>query len=124
MTEEQLQQKIEAGEKLMGTDSVAYRKVFDALEKEPYQLPANFADKVLLQMKAEPNTLFNEYVWLGLGLASFIVAALVSVLLTHFKFSWGSLRFLSGYPGLVVLAVALVAIIQWLDKKVLRPSDF
>ena len=124
MTEEQLQRKIEAGEVVNGLDSLAYRKVFDALQKEPYQLPTDFADHVMGQLKTSPTTLVKEYIWFGVGLAAFFIAAFVSVVFTHFTFSWGVFRFFAGYPGLVVLAIILLALIQWLDKKVLRTSDF
>ena len=129
MTDEQLQQKIESGELVNNKEGLAYRKIFDALKKEPYQLPTSFADRVMLQLNAESSTLFKDYIWLSVGLLCFFVAAVASLAFIHYKFSlglfsWGAFRFISGYPGLILLSVILIGAFQWLDKKLVRPASF
>jgi hypothetical protein len=119
MTDQQLQQKIENGDSLAGNDAKAYQKVFDALKKDTYLLPSGFADKVMAKLKQKPESQ-KEYYWLAAGWILFLIGAGVSIWLTDFKINWGALRFLAGYPGLLVLAVLLMAIIQWLDKKLVR----
>lgn len=120
MTDQQLQQKIENGEVPNGIDARAYQKIFSTLQKEAYHLPVGFADKVMAKLQQRPATLFKEYFWLAAGWVSFLIGAGVSVFLIDFNLSWGALRFLAGYPGLLVLAVLLIAIVQWLDKKLVR----
>jgi hypothetical protein len=120
MTDQQLQQKIENGDSLTGRDAKAYQKVFNGLQKEVYQLPIGFADRVLAKLQQRPASLFKEYFWLAAGWISFLIGAGVSIFLIDFNFSWGAFRFLASYPGLLVLAVLLISIIQWLDKKLVR----
>ena len=120
MTDQQLQQTIENGEVPNGNDSIAYQKVFNALQKDTYHLPIDFADTVFARLEHRPASLFKEYFWLAAGWVSFLIGTGVSIFLIGFNLSWGSLRFLSGYPGLLALAVLLISIVQWLDKKLVR----
>lgn len=120
MTDEKLQQEIESGQTPNGRDAVAYQKVFNALQKEPYQLPVDFADRVLLKLQQKPASLFKEYFWLAAGWVLLLVGAIVSIQWISFNFTWGTFQFLSGYPGLVSLAFLLIAIMQWLDQRLLK----
>lgn len=129
MTDEKLQRKIEDGEPVNNLEGRTYRKIFDVLKKEPYQLPSSFADRVMLQLNEESSTLFKDYIWLSVGLLSFFVTAVASLTFIHYKFSWGLFswgifRFISGYPGLILLSVILIGVFQWLDKRLVRPASF
>lgn len=79
MTDEKLQQEIESGQTPNGKDAVAYQKVFNALQKEPCQLPVDFADRVLLKLQQKPASLFKEYFWLAAGWVLLLVGAIVSI---------------------------------------------
>ncbi len=120
MTDQQLQQKIENGEVPKGADALAYQKVFSALRKDAYHLPIGFADKVMAKLQQRPASLFKEYFWLAAGWVSFLIGTGVSIFLIDFNLSWGALRFLAGYPGLLALAALLIVVVQWLDKKLVR----
>lgn len=122
MTDEKLQQEIESGQTPNGKDAVAYQKVFNALQKEPCQLPVDFADRVLLKLQQKPASLFKEYFWLAAGWVLLLVGAIVSIQWVSVKFTWGTFQFLSGYQGLMGLAFLLIVIVQWLDKRLLKSA--
>jgi hypothetical protein len=42
--------------------------------------------------------------------------------MTNFKLNFGVLRFISGYPGLFVFGALFILALQWIDKKLIRPS--
>lgn len=121
--DEELQHKIEGNQIVEDTpDARAYQKVFDALGKEPYYLPANFADRVLKRLEAGSSSLVRDYFWLGLGLISFLIATVITIVITHFKLDFGVLHFLSSYYGLFIFGLAFVLFLQWLDKKVIQKN--
>ena len=103
-------------------DAYSYKKVFDALKQEPdFHLPANFADEVVQKIEARKES-SSDFIWFGLGIFLFTIAAIVAIVLTDFKVSFGALKFISGYPGLFAFGVFFIALIQWLDKKLVRPK--
>src|SRR5271163_4524852 len=98
-------------------DAQAYQKVFNALAKEPYHLPINFADKVVRKLEAGNASLFRDYFWLALGLISFIIATVITIVVTGFTIDFSAFRFISGYSGLFLFGVAFILLIQYLDKR-------
>ncbi|MEJ0054494.1 MAG: hypothetical protein WDN75_01905 [Bacteroidota bacterium] len=121
--DENLQNEIERGDaSINGIEAKAYRRVFDALKKEPdFSLPANFADHVIVRMEARKES-SRDFLWMGAGVVGFVIAAIISVLLTNFKFDFGVFKFMAGYPGLVAFGVVFILGLQWLDKKLIRPT--
>lgn len=120
-SDEELQAEIEKGHAGGDSpDSKAYQKVFDALKKEPYQLPATFADSVVSRIQASSPGLSNDYFWFGLGIFTFITAALIATTMTDFKISFGAFKFVSGYSGLLLFGLAFILLIQWFDKQFVR----
>ena len=122
MTDEELQSRIEAGDRPEGSEASAYSRVFNALRKEPpFQLSADFASQITTRLQpAERKS--NDLFWLYFGIGGCFVAMIVAVLLTNFKFSMGAFKFISGYPGFVVFAILFVLALQWLDRKVVRKT--
>ena len=122
--EEELQNQIEkAGSSVDGVDAYAYKKVFDALKQEPdFHLSVDFADRVIqkIEIKKESS---SDFIWFGVGIFMFAVAALVAIVLTDFKVSFGALNFITGYPGLFIFGAAFILGLQWLDKKLIRPKS-
>jgi uncharacterized membrane-anchored protein len=124
--DEDLQHQFEKGDfSAEGIDSHAYRKVFNALQKEPnFSLPTNFADKLVAQIEAleKSKDTSRDNWWLGLGLFSFFIAFIIAAIFSGFKPSAGAFGFFSGHSGLVVFGVAFIVLLNWLDKKVVRKS--
>ena len=60
--------------------------------------------------------------WFYSGIVGCIIAMVVAILMTNFKFNFGAFRFISGYPGLVTFALLFVLSLQWLDRKVVRKT--
>jgi hypothetical protein len=121
--DEELQNQIEKSA-LLGNDpdAYAYKKVFAALKQEPdFQLPVNFADKVVQKIEAKKE-LSVDFLWFGIGIFLFALAAIVAIVLTNFKVSFGTLKFISGYPGLFIFGFVFILFIQWLDKKLVQPK--
>ena len=126
--EEELQNQIEkTGSSLEGVDAYAYKKVFDALKQEPdFHLPINFADQIVSKIEVKKESSL-DFLWLGIGVFMFGIAAIVAIVLTDFRVSFGALKFVSGYPGLFIFGGAFILFIQWLDKKLIgskRLSEF
>lgn len=106
-------------------DVQAFQKVFDALGQEPaYSLPANFADRMvrLVEAKEQTKEISRDNLWIGLGIFIFLVGLIFAIVATDFRFSTGAFRFLAGYPGLIIFGAVFILVLQWLDKKFVRPS--
>ena len=120
--EEELQSQIEKQLNAEGIDASSYRKIFNALKKEPtYSLPAAFSDDIIKRIEMTRPSTSSDRLWFALGIAGFVVAALVTILLTGFKLSAGTFKFLSGYSGLLIFGIAFVLLLQFFDKKFIRP---
>ena len=114
MSEEELQRRLEAGEKITGKDALAYRKVFDALEREPdFHLPLNFADGVMHRMEAKRESR-SEYFLIGGAVLFFVIAAIIVYVNTGFTLSsdtfriqtdLSAFRFIKDYLGMFIFGV-------------------
>jgi hypothetical protein len=125
--DEALQKQFECGDfPAEGIDAHAYQKVFDALKREPeFTLPVYFADRLvtLLESREMAKETSRDNFWLGLGLFSFVIALLVAFALTGFKLSAGAFQFLAGYPGFIIFGIAFIALLNWVDKRVIRKIE-
>jgi hypothetical protein len=123
MKDEELQDQIEkASSSVDGVDAYAYKKVFDVLKQEPdFHLPVNFADQVISRIETKKDS-SRDFLWFGIGIFMFAIAAIVAILLTDFKVSFGTFKFIAGYPGLFIFGLAFILALQWLDKKLVRPK--
>ncbi len=121
--EEELQNKYLAGAADGSVDGIAYKKVFHALSTEPdFNLPINFAEKVIQQIETkEPTSTTYEMRWLAVGIFVLFVGAVAGALLSGFKPSFGAFKFWASYPGLFVFSLTFILLIQWLDKKWVKP---
>ncbi len=121
--DEELQNQIEkAGSSLDGVDAYAYKKVFDVLKQEPdFHLSSNFADRVIQKIETKKES-SSDFIWFGIGIFMFAIAAIVAIVLTDFKVSFGALNFIAGYPGLFIFGAAFILGLQWLDQKLIRPK--
>src|SRR5690348_8717412 len=105
MNDEELQRAVESGSTPDAEGASAYRVVFNALRKEPgYVLPGAFADRVMRRIRKTESSSADVF-WLIAGVTGCLVTMVVAISLTGFKFSFGALRFLSNYRGLVVFAI-------------------
>ncbi|MBK5279375.1 MAG: hypothetical protein JJE09_10995 [Bacteroidia bacterium] len=121
--DEELQNQIEkAISSDDGVDAYAYKIVFDTLRKEPDSyLSTNFADRVVQKIETR-NESTNDFIWFSVGIFTFAIAAVIAIVLTDFKVSFGALKFLASYPGLFVFGIGFILALNWLDKKLVRPK--
>ncbi|HQQ97243.1 MAG TPA: hypothetical protein PLX35_08265 [Cyclobacteriaceae bacterium] len=98
------------------------RLIDKALQREPdFMVSSGFADQVLMRLEAKHAQANNlEWWWLGLGLAGFVIAAVVGIVLSGFKPSLGVLTFLSTHGPLVIFGLAFVIALQWVDRRFIR----
>lgn len=123
MTDEELQNSIERGLAGQGPDGEAYRRVFDALKKEPsFKLSSDFASKVIQNRPQRTTT--SELTWLYVGLFSFVIVAGIAIFLTGFKLDPGVLNFISGYRGLIAFGALFILTLQWIDKRFVKKPTF
>jgi hypothetical protein len=126
--EEDLQRNLEAGKNPEGDelDVKAYQTVFNALKHEPeFILSSSFADKVvgLAIKKQNSKSTFREYFWIGLGIFVMVIASIVAIVMTEFKFDMGFLNGLSSFKGLIIFGIFFIGLLHWLDKKLIRPTE-
>jgi len=131
MSEEELQHKLEAGEHITGKDAAAYRKVFDALEREPdFRLPMNFADAVMSRIESKQESR-KEYFLIGGGVLFFVIATIVAYFMTDFRLSsdtfklqtnLNAFQFVKNYMGLFIFGAAFIILLQWLDKRFVKSA--
>jgi len=109
-----------------GIDGQAYQKVYGALKREPaYTLPIYFADRLLsrIESKEKIREASRDNWWLGLGLFSFVIALIVSFVLTDFQFSAGAFQFLAAHAGLISFGLGFILLLNWVDKRIIRKVD-
>jgi len=124
MSEDELiQQQIENGKAPEGMDADAYRLVFSALKKEPSpRLREDFAKRVsALAFTPKKSFDWDKFFLFG-GLFTLLCVLAYAVLATEFIFSLGTFKFLSNYSYFVIFAIAMVMLLQWIDKKMIRTS--
>jgi hypothetical protein len=121
--EEELQKKIEAGQSPEGDDLdiKSYQQVFSALKTKPEtKLSRNFSEqvisRVLVKQKRDAS---RDMFWLGGGIFFLVIAFIVAIVLTGFKFEFGFLKDISGYTGIFVFGIAFIAMLSWLDKRLI-----
>jgi hypothetical protein len=119
LTDEELQNKIEQGLAETSVDAQAYQHIFKILKKDPeFNLPIQFADRLvsIIEKKEEK----RDYYWLAVGILFSIVSLVVAVVLVAERWSINAFSFLSSNVGLIVFGVSFVALLQWIDKKIIR----
>jgi hypothetical protein len=122
MSDEELQDEMANGLQGSSADERAYRRVFDALQREPsIGLSPGFAHRVMsrLQPKASQS---RDVLWLSLGVCSLVIAMIIAIVMTGFTLNWGAFKFISSYPGLIAFAIAFVLALQWADKRLVRKA--
>ena len=124
MTDEELQSNLEKNPVGESLDERSYRKVFQILQKEPsFQLTSHFANQVMSRLKLNSDVSFQQDVyWLSAGIGGFIVAMIVTVVLTDFRFTLGGLKFIAGYRGLFVFGILFILGLQWIDKRIVQKT--
>jgi hypothetical protein len=119
--DEVFQEQIEKGiHDTRDVDSRAYQIVFNGVSKKPnVSLSTGFTHSVIrkIQQIKEERSLRIDFMWLGIGLFAFIIATIISISLTNFKFDFGALGFINSYGGLLIFGAILIIGLQWLDKK-------
>lgn len=121
MTDEELQNRIEAGDPPDSREANAYKRIIRVLHREPdFILPATFANSVINRLGTSRARDSKDTFWLYAGVAACLITLLVAILLTDFQFTFGAFRFLAGYPGLIAFAIGFILGLQWLDRKFVR----
>ena len=122
--EEELQKNLEKSESsdADGLDVKAYQEVFRALKKDPgYELSSSFAQTVIARMISEQQSKSSkDYFWFGAGIFFLAVAFLGTILFIGFRFDFGFLNGMSDYAGLAVFGIAFIAILNWLDNRLIK----
>lgn len=122
-SEENIQKLVETNQHVEGADVESYKIVFNALKKRPdFKLPSNFAHRVSAMAPSQAKAFDWDKLFLISGCISFLIALIYSILTLHAKFSVGIFSFVSGYPGLIVFAIAFVIFLNWIDKKWISKS--
>jgi len=119
--DEQLQRDVE--NKVTTSDSVdakAYQKIFAALEKEQYELPFGFADRVMRRIEVKEKGISKDVLWMGAGIAFLAIAFVVTAVWLKFAFNFGAFKFISGYGGSIVFGTLLILGFQWADKAIIQ----
>ena len=121
--DDSIQESLENGELITTPDGLAYKKVFDALRREPdYALPVDFADRIAVKIEQQKAEAKRDRYMLVMGLAGFVLATIIAVLLTGFKPDFGALEFLASNTGLICFAAALVALFNLAENKILSKT--
>lgn len=124
ITDRELQEKIENGfEESSDANARAYQLVFNTLKKEPsFRLSPSFSNNVLLKIDQvrERRAARRDYLWLGIGLFSFLVATVIVIVLTGFNFDIGAFTFLRSYGGLLIFGALVVGLIHLIEKELLN----
>lgn len=123
MNDEELQRQIEQDAPVTGAEGRIYKSIFETLRREPdFNLSHSFADRVISRIESARESK-AELIWMGVGIFCFMIAAWVAAFMSNYELNFGVMKFISGYPGLVVFGVALILALQWIDKKFVKKSS-
>ncbi len=129
--DEELQKAAEQGRAFDADnmDEKAYREVFRILKKDPeYELSAHFAERVVASIATKQTSRsYRDYIWFGAGIMVLLAAFVGTMMYTGLDFNLRGigvdLGFLSGmsdYKGLAIFGVVFIALLNWLDKRLVR----
>ncbi len=122
--DESIQKQIEEGNIPSGVDADAYRLIFQSLKKEPnFKLSADFAQRVSSMAYSQSKSFDWDKFFLFAGFFALTIAMVYAIAVTDFTFSVGSFQFIKDYSFLLIFAVGVIALLQWIDKKLLRVSN-
>ena len=124
MSDEELQHKIEAGDQIdASADAQAYRSVFNSLHKEiEFSLPSSFENLVIQRIAARhAKESYRDGWWFVGGIILFVIGFVVALVLIDFNPTVGVYTFITGYPGLIAFGAVFVLILNYIDKKYIRP---
>lgn len=122
LTDEELQNQVEKGQATDGADTSAYQRIFSALRKEPaFVLPSSFSDDIIKRIEIAKPQASKDNLWLGVGFFGFVLAAIITIVLTGFNPSAGAFKFLSGNSGLFAFGIMFILLLHYFDKKFIRP---
>jgi hypothetical protein len=93
--------------------------VFSALKKKPEtKLSGDFSDRIVFSVQEkQKRDASRDMFWLGGGIFFLVIAFIVAIIMTSFKLEFGFLKDISGYAGIFVFGVAFIAMLGWLDKR-------
>lgn len=121
--EDYLQEQAESGRPDGSIDSMAYRKVFDALKKDstPALSPA-FADRIVAMVSDRQSSRASRLmIFLAIAGGSCAIGLLVvATILTGFKVRLGFMEPLREFGGMFLFGIAFILLLNWLDKSIIR----
>lgn len=125
MKEDDLQNSIEKGEIMPGMneeDVASYELVFRALKKAPgHSLSQGFADKIIeAAQKKRKREAQRDNLWLVAGIVMILAGLVAFIIYIDFRIDVSMFRSVFDYKKLILLVIVLVAIIQVIDKKLVR----
>lgn len=120
--DQQHQENVERGQVSTHEDERAYQVVFRAAAQPPrVDITPGFADRVMQRIAARQVAVGRrEWAWLIAGMVLMVVAAIVSMALTGFRFN---LTFLDPVKGLVAMGITMAFLFHWIDRKWIRPTS-
>jgi hypothetical protein len=124
MKDKELQTRIEEGDHLdTSADAEAYRKVFSSLQREmDFSLSSSFEDLVIQRIAAQhAKESYRDGWWFIGGIVLFLMGFVVALVLIDFRPSVGVYTFVTGYPGLIAFGITFILILNYIDKKFIRP---
>lgn len=107
LADEEIQNRIEKGLDASDIDTQAYKRVFNALKKDPeYNLPIQFADRLvsLLEKREEK----RDFYWLAAGILFSIISLIVVVVLVAGHWSIDAFHFFLVTLGWLSLGLGLL----------------
>jgi len=95
--------------------------VSKALEKETFELPHDFADRVVrkIQQESLQKESQRDKWWFITGIVSMIAALVFVFTNVEFKPSVGAFTFFNGYWGLVIFGIIFVVALHIIDKRII-----
>lgn len=120
--DQQHQENVERGQVPTHEDERAYQVVFRAAVQPPrVDITPGFADRVMQRIAARQVAVGRrEWAWLIVGMVLMVLAAIVSMALTGFRFN---LTFLDPVKGLVAMGITMAFLFHWIDRKWIRPTS-
>ena len=103
-------------------DAMIEKKIVEALEHDRFELPYGFADQVVRRIQSRKESLSRDYIWLSVGLFILVGASVATAFYIKFSFDLGAFKFLTGYGKLLVFTVAIILLLQWVDRNVLHKN--
>lgn len=120
--DEHIQHAMESGSEPAGDrlEIAAYHEVFRRLANQPELKITSDLESIVLAriIKRRQQQSRRDYIWLGIGIFSLLLACLIALVFSNFKLPSAMFSRIPSITGVIIFGIVFVLLLNGLDKKI------